>query len=88
MAGYGAHSDWYRNIQAHPAIEVRIGRQHYTPQQRMLSSEETMHLLEEYQRHHPRAFRELMRIMGYAYEGTPEALRTLSEILRGVALHP
>ncbi|MDQ2903510.1 MAG: nitroreductase family deazaflavin-dependent oxidoreductase [Ktedonobacteraceae bacterium] len=88
IAGYGVHSDWYRNIQVHPAIEVQIGCQRYTPQQRLFSSEETMHLLEEYQRHHPRAFREIIRFMGYAYDGTPEALHAISEILRGVALHP
>jgi deazaflavin-dependent oxidoreductase (nitroreductase family) len=88
MAGYGEQSDWYRNIQAHPAIEVQVGRQCYVPQQRLLSAEETMHQLEEYQEHHPKAFREFIRIIGYAYDGTPEAMSALSKILRGVALHP
>jgi deazaflavin-dependent oxidoreductase (nitroreductase family) len=88
MAGYGAQSDWYRNIQACPAIEVQVGRQRYTPQQRMLSAEETLHVLEEYQRQHPWAFRELMHLAGYTYDGTPEGLRAVSQILRGVALHP
>lgn len=88
MAGYGAQSDWYLNIQARPAIEVQIGRQRYTPQQRMLSTEETVHVLEEYQQRHPRAFRAFMRFIGYDYDGTPEALYALGEILRGVALHP
>ena len=88
IAGYGAQSDWYHNIQAHPAIEVQIGGQQYRPQQRILSSDETLHLLEEYQRKYPRAFRVFMRLLGYDYDGTPEALRALSEILRGVALRP
>lgn len=88
MAGYGARSDWYRNIQVHPAIEVQVGRQRYTPQQRILSEEETTHLLKEYQQRHPKAFRGFMRFIGYAYDGTPEALCALGKLLRGVALHP
>ncbi len=92
MAGYGAQSDWYRNIQAHPAIEVQIGRQQYKPQQRILSSEETLHVLQEYQRCHPWRFRELfpllLRLAGYAYDGTPHELRAISEVMRGVAFRP
>ncbi len=92
MAGYGAQSDWYRNIQAHPAIEVQIGRQRYKPQQRILSSEETLHILKEYQRCHPWRFRKLfpllLRLVGYAYDGTQEGLRAISEVMRGVAFRP
>src|ERR1051326_5484983 len=85
MSGYGTRSDWYRNILAHPATEVQVGRQRYTPRQRLLSAEETLHVLEEYQRRYPWRFRELLRIVGYSYDGTPEGLRTISQILRGVA---
>jgi deazaflavin-dependent oxidoreductase (nitroreductase family) len=88
MSGYGTQSDWYRNIQAHPAIEVQVGRQRYMPQQRMLSEEETRARLEVYQRDHPLLFRELMHLVGYAYESTPEGLHVLSQILRGVAWRP
>ena len=88
MAGYGAQSDWYRNIQAQPAIDVQVGRQHFTPQQRMLSEEETLALLTWYQEHHPLVFRKLMNLMGYAYDGTPEGLHALSKVLQGVALRP
>ncbi|HVU68847.1 MAG TPA: nitroreductase family deazaflavin-dependent oxidoreductase [Ktedonobacteraceae bacterium] len=88
IAGYGAQSDWYRNLQAHPALAVQVGRQHYTPQQRMLSTDETEQLLAEYQRRYPRAFGTLMHLIGYTYDGTPQGLRTLSELLRGVSLRP
>ncbi|GHO50296.1 nitroreductase family deazaflavin-dependent oxidoreductase [Ktedonospora formicarum] len=88
VTGYGTQSDWYRNIQVHPAIEVQVGRQRYTPQQRMLSAEETVHLLEEYQQRHPKVFRAFMRFIGYAYDGTPEALSALCSILKMVALRP
>lgn len=88
MSGYGAQSDWYRNIQAQPALEVQIGFQRYRPQQRLLSPEETLAVLKEYQQVHPLRFRELMLLVGYTYDGTPEALRALSQSLRGVALRP
>ena len=88
MAGYGTQSDWYRNMQAHPVVEVQVGRQCYTSKPRMLSSEETLHVLEEYQRHHPWAFREMMHFVGYAYNGTPEELHAISLVFRGVALCP
>ena len=88
MSGYGTQSDWYRNIQARPAIEVQVGRQRYTPQQRMLEAQETLHILEEYQRHHPWLFHEFMHFMGYVYDGTPEGLRALSQALRGIAFRP
>ena len=67
---------------------MQVGHQRYTPQQRMLSVEETVHLLEEYQQHRPNAFRAFMRFIGYAYDGTPEALRALGNLLKCVALHP
>ncbi len=92
MAGYGAQSDWYRNIQAQPAIEVQVGRQRYRPQQHLLSAEETLHILEEYPRRHPWRFRVLLplltRMAGYTYDGTPQGLSAISEVMRGVALRP
>src|SRR5690348_16419167 len=67
MSGYGTQSDWYRNIQVYPAIEVQVGRQRYKPQQRWLEAQETQARLEAYQRDHPLPFRELMHFMGYAH---------------------
>jgi deazaflavin-dependent oxidoreductase (nitroreductase family) len=88
ISGYGVRSDWYRNIEARPAHEVQVGRQRYQPRQRLLSQKETLAVLQEYQRHHPWGFRELMRLVGYAYDGTPEGLRTISQVVRGIAFRP
>lgn len=88
ISGYGAQSDWYRNILAQPAIEVQIGFQRYPPRQRLLSEEETLAVLEEYQRKHPLRLRELVRLVGYTFDGTPAGLRDLSQFLRGVAFRP
>jgi deazaflavin-dependent oxidoreductase (nitroreductase family) len=80
MSGYGTQSDWYRNIQVHPAVEVQVGRQSYLPQQRMLEAQETRARLEAYQQDHPLLFRELMYLVGYASDATPEGLRALSQV--------
>jgi deazaflavin-dependent oxidoreductase (nitroreductase family) len=92
MSGYGTQSDWYRNIHAHPALSVQVGRQRYRPHQRLLSAEETLHILEEYPRCHPWRFRVLLpllvRLVRYAYDGTQEGLRAMSEVMRGVAFRP
>ena len=88
MSGYGTQSDWYRNIQVHPATEVQVGRRRYTPRQRVLEAQETLHILQEFQRQHPWRFRELMHLAGYSYDGTPDALCAISQVLRGVAFRP
>jgi deazaflavin-dependent oxidoreductase (nitroreductase family) len=89
MAAYGEQSDWYRNIQAHPALEIQVGGRRYIPQQRFLSSEETLAILQEYRTHYPRAFRSMLRTIGYSsYDGSPEGLRALAQVMRGVAFRP
>ncbi len=40
LSGWGERADWYRNIEANPAMEIRIGRERYVPKQRFLSPEE------------------------------------------------
>ena len=41
VSGWEGKTDWYRNIQRAPALEVRIGRVHYRPVQEFLSPQET-----------------------------------------------
>ena len=88
VSGYGDHADWYRNIQAHPAVEIQVGYQRYRPEQRNLSPEEMLTVLMDYQHRHPQGLRQLLRLIGYAYDGTPEGLRMAAQLLRGVAFRP
>jgi deazaflavin-dependent oxidoreductase (nitroreductase family) len=88
VSAYGDHADWYRNIQVHPALEIQVGLQRYRPEQHNLSPEETLTLLIDYQHRYPRLFRQLLRFLGYAYDGTPEGLRMAAQLLRGVAFRP
>jgi deazaflavin-dependent oxidoreductase (nitroreductase family) len=88
VAGWGEQADWYRNIRAHPALEVQVGSTRYPPVQRFLSFEETWALLSDYQRHHPRGLRALLRLTGYPFDGSQEELRAIAQLVRCVAFRP
>jgi deazaflavin-dependent oxidoreductase (nitroreductase family) len=88
VAAWGEQTDWYRNLQAHPALEVQVGSTRYAPVQRFLTFEETWALLCDYQRAHPRGLRVLLRFMGYGYHGSQEDLRAIAQAVRAVAFRP
>lgn len=69
VSGWGTTSDWYRNLRTSPALEVRLGaRRFVAPRQRFLDPEETMMLLRDYQRAHPRSWRRLAPILGVSQD--------------------
>lgn len=88
VAGYGEQTDWYRNIQAHPALEIQVGNRRYVPQQHLLSTEELLVLLQDYERRYPQGLHILFRVFGYPYDGSPEGLRAVAQVLRGVEFRP
>jgi deazaflavin-dependent oxidoreductase (nitroreductase family) len=88
VAAYGEQTDWYRNIQAHSALEVQVGRRRYIPQQHFLSSEELLTLLRDYEHRHPHGLGLLLRAMGYPYDGSSEGLRAVAQVIRGVEFRP
>ncbi len=81
VAGFGPKSDWYRNLQAHQAIEVRCALHHFHPVQRFLSPAEGAEMLTWYERHHPRAMRMLVRLFHYPYDGTSASRLALATAL-------
>ncbi|GAB3559847.1 deazaflavin-dependent oxidoreductase (nitroreductase family) [Actinopolyspora lacussalsi] len=84
VSGWGDRSQWYRNITRSPAVEIRVGRQHYRyPRQRVLDESETADLLAGYVRRHPHVARVLARVTGWpllSEEGRAELARTLPAI--------
>ena len=88
VAGWGPRTQWYRNLEVAPAVEVRIGpRRWRRPAQRLLDEEERAEVLGEYEREHPRAAKELARVLGGS--GVDDAgLREMAERLRAVAFSP
>jgi deazaflavin-dependent oxidoreductase (nitroreductase family) len=69
LSAWGEKADWYRNIEATPALEVRTGGQRYVPEQQFLAPEENHAVLADYGRRHPLAFRIFVRAFGYPLGG-------------------
>jgi deazaflavin-dependent oxidoreductase (nitroreductase family) len=88
LSAWGEKADWYRNIEAAPALEVRTGAQRYVPEQRFLAPEENHAVISDYGWRHPLAFRVFARVFSYPLEGTEAARREVSCSLRLVASRP
>lgn len=90
LSGRGEKADWYRNIETRTALEVRTGGERYVPEQRFLAPEENHAAISEYARHHPLAFRFLIKTFGFDYplDGTEQQQRRVAESLRLVAFQP
>jgi deazaflavin-dependent oxidoreductase (nitroreductase family) len=88
VSAWGERSDWYRNIETSPALEIRIGGDRYVPEQRFLSPEEAYAEMESYERRHPWLARTLPRWLGYPLDGTEGARRRFAESVRMVAFRP
>jgi deazaflavin-dependent oxidoreductase (nitroreductase family) len=64
-SAWGSNTDWIRNIRAHPALLIQIGRESYTPEQRFLSEDESVAVVVEFLRRHPWRSRLLATILGW-----------------------
>jgi putative redox protein len=72
---WGRNTDWIRNILAQPALEIEIGRESYTPEQRFLSEDESVDVVLEFRRRHPWRTRLASPILGRGYLGSHVAIR-------------
>jgi deazaflavin-dependent oxidoreductase (nitroreductase family) len=81
-------SNWFRNIQATPALEVQTAGVRYTPSQRFLLPEEIASLFILFRREHPVFSRMVARIPGWNIDSTYEEFLELARTLRGVAFQP
>jgi deazaflavin-dependent oxidoreductase (nitroreductase family) len=90
MAGWGGRTDWYRNVQARPALEVRSGGLAYRPVQRFLTADETYREVRQYVRRHAWVARLLFpRLLGLSLDAPEREQRAVVDAtLRGVAFLP
>ena len=88
MSGYGEDSDWYRNLQKSPAIQVHVGRRRFTPSQRFLAPGEVHNEFVEYERRHRLIVRTLSKRLNVPYDGSKEQRHDLTAALRMVAFSP
>lgn len=90
LSGRGEKSDWYRNIEESPALEVRTGHERYVPAQRFLDPAENHEVISEYAHRHPLVFPLFVKAFGFGYplNGTQEERREFARSLRLVAFRP
>jgi deazaflavin-dependent oxidoreductase (nitroreductase family) len=87
-SGWGERSDWYRNLKAHPALEIRTGRERYAPEQRFLAPEEVYREIVDYERRHPWAVRIVPSLLGFRLDGSDTARRAFANSVRMVVFRP
>lgn len=89
VSGWEGKTDWYRNIQREPALEVRLGRVHYRPDQEFLSPQETARLILTLFRQHPREVRFVGPLLGIDPDAEDATLHArLEAFFRGVRFRP
>lgn len=91
ISGWGDTPDWYRNIEAQPAVSVQVGWDKYTPEHHFLTSEEVGRVWESFRRKHPIEERIALRLYserGKKYGSDDERRAAIVGSLRMVAFRP
>ena len=81
-SAWGPNADWIRNLRATPAVEVRLGRETFVPDQHLLTDHEAFAVGADFQRRHPWRMRLLSRVLGWG------DLRSDAAIGEFVGTHP
>ena len=75
FSAWGPNTEWIRNLRAHPALQIQIGREAYVPEQRFLSEDESVAVVREFQRRHPWRTRLFAAILGWGDLSSETAAR-------------
>ncbi|MBM3178847.1 MAG: nitroreductase family deazaflavin-dependent oxidoreductase [Chloroflexi bacterium] len=84
---YGQRADWYRNIQANPIFEAKVGRRKFLARAKALSTEGSADMLVKFYREKPVYTRSVMAMVGMKFNGE-EDLRAMASKLLLLAVHP
>ena len=74
MAGWGGHTDWYRNISAHPHVHVKLKGRQFAAHAKPLLPEEVAALMEDATRINPDALKIWSRWAGRPLDGSYQSL--------------
>ena len=86
VAAWGRDPDWYRNLLAGPALEVRTGAHRWAqPAHRFLDGTETLRVLLAYQQDHPRAWKRLAPLLGFPTDPADERWPEVAEKVHAIA---
>ena len=74
-SAWGPNTEWMRNLRAHRALEIRIGRETYAPEQHFLSEDEAVAVGMRFRLRHPGRLRFFATILGWGDLGSEAAMR-------------
>jgi deazaflavin-dependent oxidoreductase (nitroreductase family) len=74
-SAWGANTEWIRNLRAHPALQIQIGRESYVPEQRLLSEDERVAVAVAFRRRHPWRLRLFAAILDWGDLSSEAAVR-------------
>lgn len=86
-AAYGAHADWFRNIQSNPIFEAQVGRRKFKARANAISSEGAGEMLVQFYRRKPAYTRSVMAMAGMKFKNEDD-LRVIGEGLTLLAVKP
>lgn len=86
-SGFRQKSDWYKNIQKTPQIEVNFRGKQYEAVAKELDQVDSEKVLLNYTHHHPLAMKELAKFMGYEIDGSDDDVRRLAGELPLIEVH-
>jgi deazaflavin-dependent oxidoreductase (nitroreductase family) len=75
FSAWGPTTEWIRNLRAHPALQIQIGREAYVPEQRFLSEDESVAVVREFEGRHPWRTRLFAAILGWGDLSSDTAVR-------------
>lgn len=87
VSAYGRGSDWYRNLEANPAVKVQARGRKFSARATTLAPEEAEEVLLDYWRRHRLLARMLLSLVGLRVT-TEEEARAAAAEMRVVAIRP
>lgn len=88
-SGWGEKSDWFRNIQKAPDVNVHVRTRQFEARAIRLPEDEATQALCDYAQRHPFAFRELGKLMmGQRLSDSEEDCRRLAQSVPLIVLQP
>jgi deazaflavin-dependent oxidoreductase (nitroreductase family) len=87
-SAWGPNTEWVRNLRAHPALEIQIGRETFVPEQHFLSDDEAVAVAVEFRNRHPWRLRLFATILGWGDLSSERAVREFVRSRPFVAFRP
>lgn len=88
VAGYGAQTQWYRNLKAHPETTIQISTHRMSVVAEFVTAEDGEKVMSRYFNRHRKLVAELFSMVGYSWDGTEQGARQIGhDSLRFVRFH-